>query len=228
MLHILYTQIPDDDASLGMLDKQFNQVLPFLPVSRKTVLQKIRHTRPRVTSGLGLLLLRLGMHRLGIQEFQLRELVYSSTRKPFCPGRFDFNISHSHSLVVCGIASQSMIGIDTEKIRDFSPEKFDRLLRLSETETAGMNLIGFFDAWTKKEAVVKAEGNGGVWDIGKVKLSGSNAEFCNLQWYLRPINLAKGYVTNIASNNKIEDTDIELTRITVEELLNSIPSQESL
>ena len=228
MLYIHFTQIQDDSKNLIALHNKLNLLLPWLPASRQTALQKIRHVQTKVTSGTGLLLLRLGMHKLGINDFGLSEIIYSGTSKPYCPNRYDFNISHSDYLVVCAISDNAIIGIDTEKVRHIKHEKFNNLLALSSAETAVTNIKDFFDIWTKKEAVIKADGTTSAWDRRKVKISDTKALFKERQWHLNAIELADGYTTNIASSSIISEIDIKLIPITAEKLLEQTPGDEYL
>ena len=92
--------------------------------------------------------------------------------KPFLadglhPSELKFNLSHSHGLAVFAVARQREIGIDVEKIRDdfasreiaqryFSPQEIAELDALP----LPLHALGFFQCWTRKEAYVKARGDG--------------------------------------------------------------------
>ncbi|MBZ5526353.1 MAG: 4'-phosphopantetheinyl transferase superfamily protein [Acidobacteriia bacterium] len=78
-----------------------------------------------------------------------------------------FNLSHSHGLALCAFALRSELGIDLEKFRPdfasaeiagrfFSPAERSELLSLSPD----LHTRGFFNCWTRKEAYVKARGQG--------------------------------------------------------------------
>jgi len=78
-----------------------------------------------------------------------------------------FNLSHAHGLALIGITRKREIGIDVELIRPdfasediakryFSPKEIDCLNRLpGERKTEA-----FFLCWTRKEAYIKAKGDG--------------------------------------------------------------------
>lgn len=82
-------------------------------------------------------------------------------------GRLRFNVSHSHGLAVYAVARGCEIGLDIEYLRDdlagleiaerfFSPTEVAALRALpSELRTAA-----FFNCWTRKEAYIKALGEG--------------------------------------------------------------------
>lgn len=81
-----------------------------------------------------------------------------------------FNISHTSSLIACGIAMDAPIGIDIEEKkrktaknilslarRYFTPSEVDYLAKISDSEAQRKE---FIKLWTLKEAYVKALGRG--------------------------------------------------------------------
>ncbi len=78
-----------------------------------------------------------------------------------------FNLSHAHGLAVIGITLKREIGIDVELIRpDFASEEIAKRY-FSPKEINGLNALpaerrteGFFLCWTRKEAYIKAKGDG--------------------------------------------------------------------
>lgn len=98
--------------------------------------------------------------------------VYGARKKPALQRRTDeeelsFNITHSGDLALCGIGWNRNIGIDAEKFRhDFATEDIARryfsageMAELMGLPTA-LRTEGFFNCWTRKEAYVKARGEG--------------------------------------------------------------------
>src|SRR5579859_1836764 len=95
-------------------------------------------------------------------------LGYNPHGKPFLPGTaICFNLSHAGGLALYAIARSMEIGIDIERIRtDFEcVEVADRFF--SHRETAALRsvpgdqqAVAFFSSWTRKEAFVKALGEG--------------------------------------------------------------------
>lgn len=78
-----------------------------------------------------------------------------------------FNVSHSHELVCFAIARGQEIGVDLELMRDdlveehiaegfFSPREVAMLLNLPQS----VQKEAFFNCWTRKEAYIKARGEG--------------------------------------------------------------------
>lgn len=79
----------------------------------------------------------------------------------------EFNLSHSHKLALCAVARGRKVGVDIERIDPVAD--LERLaafaFSLTEQQTLAtlsgeQRLIGFYNCWTRKEAYVKARGDG--------------------------------------------------------------------
>ena len=100
-----------------------------------------------------------------------------------------FNLSHSHGIAVIAIANGREIGVDVEKVRPelasldiatryFSVEEVEELRALP----ADLQAEGFFLCWTRKEAYVKALGEGLRFPLDSFRVSlspGQPAELYN-------------------------------------------------
>jgi 4'-phosphopantetheinyl transferase len=119
--------------------------------------------------------LGLGPHQLGF--------CYSSYGKPAlatAPGRdwLRFNVSHSHELALYAITCGREVGIDIEYMRDdvatdaiaeryFSP----REVRTFRALPAPQRREAFFACWTRKEAYIKARGEGLSFPLDRFDVS---------------------------------------------------------
>ncbi len=79
----------------------------------------------------------------------------------------NFNLSHSSDLALCGVGWNRKIGIDIEKVEEhFGGEELARrYFSVSEAESLlslplKLQAASFFNCWTRKEAYVKARGDG--------------------------------------------------------------------
>ena len=83
------------------------------------------------------------------------------------PSGLRFNVSHSHGLALFAFACDRELGVDIEKIRldrpadkiagrFFAPAETARLRSLPSAQQAQ----AFFECWTRKEAYIKARGEG--------------------------------------------------------------------
>lgn len=95
--------------------------------------------------------IRFGMNAYGKPHLEGTHSVY-------------FNVSHSGDWVVCAIDSDA-VGIDVEKIHTidmqiarqfFSTAEYEQLMTLPTSH----RLAYFFDIWTLKESLIKADGRG--------------------------------------------------------------------
>jgi 4'-phosphopantetheinyl transferase len=79
--------------------------------------------------------------------------------------RLAFNLSHSRSIAVLAVAQGQPVGVDVEDVRPIEPAVAAR--HFSTAELAALDqlrgdawLAGFYRCWTRKEAILKAEGVG--------------------------------------------------------------------
>ena len=105
-------------------------------------------------------------------EPQSVEFTYSPKGKPSLGGAFartglQFNLAHSGGLAVFAVARHGVVGVDVEQIRPvpdlsalierfFSAGECAQIKRLPEEE----QVLRFFKIWTRKEAWLKATGEG--------------------------------------------------------------------
>jgi 4'-phosphopantetheinyl transferase len=126
-----------------------------------------------------------------------------------------FNVSHSGDFALLGFTRRSAIGVDIEKIREdfdtaaiarrfFSEKEQKALLGLPE----GQQHAGFFRCWTRKEAFIKALGEGLSHPLSQFDVS---VEICDEvplttrpdakeseRWCLQSIDAIPGYAAAIA------------------------------
>ena len=125
---------------------------------------------------------RLLSARLGIRPESI-ELVYGAHGKPALARRcaasdLRFNVSHADDVAVYAFSSGREIGIDIESIRvigdaeDIAARFFSR--RENEAYRAldpGDRSLGFYNCWTRKEAFVKALGDGLDYPLDRFDVS---------------------------------------------------------
>ncbi len=136
---------------------------------RRAMSYHFERDRIHFTAARGLLRVILGRYA-GLDP-SLIDFRYSTYGKPALADdvgeRLRFNISHSYGLALFAFALERELGVDLEMIRSgpadetiaenyFTPTevKFLRALPLEERDQ------GFFNCWTRKEAYIKARGEG--------------------------------------------------------------------
>ena len=171
--------------------------------------------RERFVAGRGLLRAILGRY-LGMDSDQL-QFCYNSYGKPALTRESGgeillFNLSHSHGLMVCAVTRHRQIGIDLERIcgnlagekvaeRFFSPREVGTLRALP----ACIQGQAFFNCWTRKEAFIKAKGQGLSLPLDQFDVSLRPGEPAALldttwdpqeacRWSLKELDPGPGYV----------------------------------
>lgn len=93
---------------------------------------------------------------------------YGVKGKPFLSGRSPaFNLSHSGDLAVIAVANRGEVGIDIERRRDDLEDRKLAARFFSQGELGDLNALtgtewqaAFYACWTRKEAYMKAVGDG--------------------------------------------------------------------
>ena len=137
--------------------------------------------------------------------------VYGQHGKPYLAADFaasgiEFNLAHAGELAVVAVARTRAVGVDVEEVRPlpdleamarryFSARETQALLALP----AAQRHESFYRYWTRREAWLKARGDGlaGAWegsDIARLERAQSNPPFG-----LRRLPLPHGYVGAVAA-----------------------------
>jgi 4'-phosphopantetheinyl transferase len=168
----------------------------------------------------GALRLLLAEH-LGAHPRDL-SFTYNACGKPALGGQhagaLSFNVSHSDELALIAVAHEAItVGIDVERVRTmrdcegmarrfFAPGEVARLLVLpaSKREQA------FFDCWTRKEAYLKALGDGLSRPLDTFEVTFASAEPISLmvvgdelesgRWAFIPLDPAPGYAATLVAS----------------------------
>ena len=134
------------------------------------------------------------------------------------PERLQFNVSHSGGIALIAIGSERRLGVDIEKIRGdvdtgSLAERF-----LSVRERAGLQALpehlrvaGFYACWARKEAFLKATGQGlsfplsdfsvtthpdRVPELEEIRGNGGSGK----RWFLSDVSVADAYRATVASD----------------------------
>lgn len=127
-----------------------------------------------------------------------------------------FNVSHSGDVMACAFARQQEIGVDVERLRAdlgcteiahrfFAAEESELLLALPPES----QLAAFFRCWTRKEAFIKARGDGLSFPLKSFAVSlvpGDEPRLISIlgdpklaaAWTLQDIPVPSGYAAAIA------------------------------
>lgn len=145
------------------------------------------------------------------------EFVYGNAGKPSLVdgARLEFNASHSGDLFVCAVSNGLPLGIDVEQIcpltdmssvarNFFAPPEQTHLSSIDEKDRTQ----AFYECWTRKEAVIKATGEGVGRPLDSFEVAfgpGFAARLLRLdeerfpEWQMYAFEPKPGYVGAIAS-----------------------------
>lgn len=184
---------------------EYEKSVSLLPEIMQQRIGKYRRWQDAHSYLYGRLLLKEGMLRLGY-NISLESMKRTKYGKPyFTDNSFTFNISHSGEYVVCVISTdeQEHLGIDIEKMK---PIVFDDLSGVwSLQEKKEINSIKkFYACWTRKEAIVKADGRGLRIPLDTIDATNLSVKLGDDQYYLLKVEIDEKYMLHIASLTKIE------------------------
>lgn len=175
-------------------------------------------------AGRGILRLLLS-GQTGIHPKDL-QFKYTQHGKPFLAGSdIHFNLSHSGGIVLYGLSPDRQVGIDIEQIRPlkeleqiaknhFSPEEYHQLSSVREDD----RLAAFFRCWTRKEAFIKAIGEGISFPLQEFTVSlkaGYPAKLMSVRgsventhrWSMHDVEVPEGYAAALV----VEGTGASIT-----------------
>ena len=172
------------------------------------------------------LLRQLLAARLGIPP-EAVELAAGARGKPALAGQLAasalrFNVSHCQDVAVYAFASGREVGIDVEAVRElpdaddvaarwFSPREYAAYRALAPEERP----LGFFQCWTRKEAFIKALGDGLYHPLDRFDVTlapGEPARILRVEdvpgdrcrWRLEGFSPVPGFVAAVVAERPIE------------------------
>ena len=168
-----------------------------LPANKAESLVSLQDSKQVTASILGLALLGQGTKQLGMVNFSYDQLNFSPAQKPRCFLGIEFNITHSANIVACAVSLDSSLGIDTETKGERSTTLLRQVFNAHELALIQSDSRHYLDLWVKKEAVVKASGDG-VRAMKTVDLEQGHARYNQQQWYLHRLLLDANEISYLA------------------------------
>lgn len=218
-------------TNLDVTPKQITHLQDTLSIeeSQRATRFKFPHLQQRFIAAKGILRILLGkyLNQLpGSIKFS-----YGSYGKPeldpqlFSTSSLQFNQSDSKSFALYAFTKQHPIGVDIECIRTdieafslakrfFSPSEIVAL----KNQPAEQQITAFFRIWTRKEAFIKAVGEGLSFPLNEfeVNLDEESAKLLSIrtnamvaaQWTLLTLKPSSGYIGAVAVEDKIDQVKL--------------------
>lgn len=133
-----------------------------------------------------------------------------------------FNISHSEGLVIVAFNEFGRTGIDIEKTLEIDVIEISKDLHKDEKvllENNRYNLNLFYSIWTRKEAVLKANGQGIIYGLDAFSVLNDRV-FNEKLWHVQSIDIKNLYKCAIC--NEVKPDYIKITHIHFNEINNFI------
>jgi len=206
MVYILFSRIHQE------FHEDIVEVLPSFPKYFQEKVSKYRTWQDVQLSILGRLLLRVGLEKFfSVTDY---EIIYSDYNKPLLKDSpIKFNISHSAEMITC-VMSKSDIGIDLELVKDIDVELFQNQMTNFEwvhVRDSANVLVSFFDLWTQKEAVLKADGRGLSIPMNSFYIMNLQTILIGKSWNITELDIAKPlYACHIACEETIQKNKIKI------------------
>ena len=124
--------------------------------------------------------------------------------RPVLPGGPGFSLSHSGDLVGVAVRPGAAVGLDVEQVRDIADLPALAAHVWSPTERARDGTPGpaaFFRTWTRKEAVLKAAGDGLATPMADITLAADGGIVAwpdRGSWWLRDLSPAPDHPAAVA------------------------------
>jgi 4'-phosphopantetheinyl transferase len=182
-------------------EAQINRLARLLSVKEQAQLNVLIQPLAKLHFLFGRMLLRKMLHRHSPETpFHLSCSVHGKPYLMHAP-HIGINLSHSDRLVAAAVAFGTDVGVDVEAIRSVKIPPFkscfsDKELDFIQADPQPVN--SFFQLWTRKEAVSKADGRGMGLSFKTLHSLNAIVTIGTARWTCTNLSLAAGYACAIA------------------------------
>lgn len=218
MTHLLYAYVNENKHKSLLED-----FLPDFPIEFQEKVLRYKRWQDAQLTIVGRLLLKHGLKKFDI-KYKENDIIYSEYSKPmFKHDKIKFNISHSGMIVACVITDTNDVGLDIEKIHDIELKDFEAQMLHSEIQkikNAEDSQIAFFDYWTQKEAVIKANGKGLFIALNTFEIINNKVQISDGVFFLKEIKIDENYRSHLAFKDANFTEEIKPMRMQLFEISN--------
>lgn len=182
--------------------KQWHFLESTLPHPFHQRAKRFHRWQDRCATLLGRMLLLEGLQKIGLSNTDLNTIYYSDFGKPALDGPVYFNISHSGSMVACALTDQGEVGLDVELLRPINLDDFRDWTDPPPWEATANpkeKLNYFYDFWTLRESVLKADGHGMSIHPKEIRVANQHAWVNHKSWCVHPLHIHPDYRAHVAT-----------------------------
>ena len=201
-------QITYTYMSLFIQHSSLGALLRYLPRELHADILRYKFEKDQYARVIGKYLLLKQLEGLGYQPEVLKDLKKDAYEKPVLNEvPLSFNIAHSKDLVVCAVSDKCRLGVDVEYVKPVDTAIFQDQFTRSEWDKikADDSLQTFYEYWTKKESVIKADGRGLQIPLPSIDTTQAIVQLQDTptQWHLQPLMLDQAYKAHLCTSSKV-------------------------
>ena len=198
----------------------FEEKLRSLPNAMKEKILLYHNFEDKVIRLCGKLLLKKAYNESADIYYTNFDIVINEYGKPKLQNNyFHYNTAYSGKLAVCIISSDTIIGIDIEKVvpiewslykEYFTNQEWN--LIISNTNRYDTDKM-FYHLWTRKEALIKVTGKGLFTELNTIDVINDQVLLNNKTYYLQKIHLHPEFICHTATELYTENLLITAVNI---------------
>lgn len=147
----------------------------------------------------------------GLGDGPLQAWTETEFRRPSLPGYPDFNLSHTEGCVALAWCTHGRIGLDVERYRVFEFNDARDVFtdhEWADIEGSADRPRRFFEWWTLKEAVMKADGRGFYLHPTRIRVEADMAFVDQDRWCLQPFVLGTEVMAHFATEIRAQHFEV--------------------
>lgn len=167
------------------------------------------------------LLLWHGMNEMGTDMNDLFECIqYEESGKPYIVDAPNFSLANDEAVAVCALSKSSVLGVDIERQKPINLSDYREQMTYAEWREIYSHVIPlrrFYEFWTIKESVLKADKFMRSFDLKEIFIQ-PDVAFCHGKyWYINPIETDYyGYTCHVVSSlphADIQQEEVDLLEV---------------
>lgn len=186
-------------------EKVFNSLLQLIPATLRSKVLQESGWENQHGSLARKLLLWYGMKELNTDMSDLFESIqYEETGKPYIVDAPNFSVANDEAVAVCALSKSSVLGVDIERQKPINLSDYREQMTYAEWREIYSHVIPlrrFYEFWTIKESVLKADKFMRNFDLKEIFIQPDVAICHGKYWYINPLETEYyGYVGHVVSS----------------------------